>query len=128
MFRNLTVVAAVAFAVHAPPARSAEQKPKGSKNEQHIEARVRGTLDFEKGRGYFIAVMSGAKGERSSRVWLWISEDKVLVRMLDGLRGKEVVAWGNLEQMPADSHASVPPLGMYLGRLGFEIKGAKAAP
>jgi uncharacterized membrane protein affecting hemolysin expression len=61
------------------------------------------------------------KAGREMRVWLRAAEDKVLVRKLEGLDGKEVTAKGKLEQMPEDVRASVPPLGIYL-RLGFEIE------
>jgi hypothetical protein len=53
------------------------------------------------------------------------AEDKVLVRQLEGLSGKEVIAKGELAQMPANVRASVPPLGLYLRR-GFAIKHAAA--
>jgi hypothetical protein len=44
-----------------------------------------------------------------------------LVRQLEALTDKQVLAKGNLEQMPEESHATVPPKGMYMSR--FEIKG-----
>ena len=58
------------------------------------------------------------------RVWLWISEDKVTARKLEGLDGKEVLATGKLTQLPEGQQTSVPPLGLYMSR--FEIKEASA--
>jgi hypothetical protein len=55
---------------------------------------------------------------------LWITEDKVLVRKLEGLDGKEVLATGKLTQLPEGQQTSVPPLGLYMSR--FEIKEASA--
>ncbi len=104
-----------------------EQKAPEDKQEQGIKAEVRGTLHFEMGRGYFISVKSSDKfAERENRVWLSVTESKVLVRKLEGLTGKEVMAKGNLGQMPENARAGVPPLGIYL-RLGFEIKGQETA-
>jgi RNA polymerase sigma factor (sigma-70 family) len=93
---------------------------------QRIKTEFRGTLNFEMGRGYFITMKSRNPAEPESRVWLRISEDKALVRHLQGLTGKEVIAKGNLRQMAADTHTSVPPLGMYLA--GFEIEGVAVRP
>jgi hypothetical protein len=58
------------------------------------------------------------------RVWLWITEDKELVRKLQGLDGKDVLASGKLAQLPEGHKASVPPLGLYMSR--FEINEANA--
>jgi hypothetical protein len=71
-----------------------------------------------------IAVKPAQKMEREMRVWLRISEDRALVRTLQGLEGKEVLATGRLAQLPEGQHASVPPLGLYMNR--FEIKDAIA--
>jgi hypothetical protein len=90
--------------------------------EEFIKAEVRGTLRFEAGHGYYISVHSKAEPERETRVWLRISENKVLVRQLQGLMGKHVRAEGNLEQMPDDVQASVPARGLYL--LQFQIEEA----
>ena len=125
MLRSLTIAAVVAFAVSMPHGRADEQKAPGDRQEPGIKADVRGTLRFESGRGYFISVKSGDQAERESRVWLQVSENKVLVRQLEGLTGKQVMAKGNLEQMADNVRASVPPLGIYL-RHGFEIERAGA--
>ncbi|HLW67693.1 MAG TPA: hypothetical protein VKS79_20420 [Gemmataceae bacterium] len=93
-----------------------------------ITAEVRGTLRHEKGGHiYSIAVPSDVKGGQETRVWLMRGEDKdrELDRKLAGLDGKEVVAKGRLAQMPKDSHATVPPLGLYLGGR-WSVEAAKA--
>jgi hypothetical protein len=92
---------------------------------QGIRAEVKGTLHFESSRGYFISVKPADKPGQEMRVWLRPAEDKALVRKLERLVGKEVVASGNLAQMPENVQASVPPLGVYL-RHGFEIEHAEA--
>ncbi|MFO0964659.1 MAG: hypothetical protein U0793_03605 [Gemmataceae bacterium] len=92
------------------------------KNDQGIQAEVRGDLHFESGHGYFISIKPANKDENELRVWLWISEDKALVRTLHGLLGKEVVAKGRIAQLTEGIMASVPPLGLYMTR--FEIRGA----
>jgi hypothetical protein len=61
------------------------------------------------------------------RVWLRATESKLLVRKLQGLDGKEVIAKEKLEKMTGDVRAIVPPLGIYL-RHGFEIEHAGAKP
>jgi len=113
MLRNLTLAVAVPLVLTMSPGRT----------EQGIRAEVRGTLRFENGRGYFIAVKPAGKVKEEMRVWLRAAEDKVLVRQLQGLSGKEVIAKGELAQMPANVRASVPPLGVYL-RHGFAIEQA----
>jgi hypothetical protein len=127
MFRNLTLAVAVALALTMSSGRGDEQKPQEDRKEQGIKAEVRGTLRFESlesGRGYFIAVKPANKTEKEMRVWLWISEDKALVRKLQGLDGKEVIANGKLAQLPEGHKTSIPPLAMYMSR--FEIEGAGA--
>jgi hypothetical protein len=124
MLRSLTLAVAAALTLTTSSGRGDEQKPQEDGKEQSIKAEVRGTLRFESGRGYFIAVKSANKNEQEMRVWLWISEDKVLVRKLQGLDGKEVIAKGKLAQLPEGRQTSVPPLGMYMSR--FEIEGGGA--
>jgi len=87
------------------------KNPQEARNEQGIQAEVRGILHFESGRGYFITVKPSDKEGRETCVWLRAAEDKGLVRKLQGLDGKEVIARGNLAQMPQDVGASVPPSG-----------------
>src|SRR5436190_22702067 len=85
MLRNLTLAAATALGLTLSAGRGDEQKPRDDTKEQGIKAEVRGTLRFESGRGYFIAVKPANKTEQEMRVWLWISEQKRLVRKLEGL-------------------------------------------
>jgi hypothetical protein len=89
-----------------------------------IKAEVRGRLHFQEGQGYFISVKSREHPGGENRVWLFISENKVLVRKLDGLVEKNVTANGELEQMPENVRAIVPPHGMYLRDMP-EIEEAK---
>jgi hypothetical protein len=86
-------------------------------NGEVIKAELQGVLHFQEGRGYFIAVKSKVNAGEENRVWLWISENKVLVRQLSELLEKRVIARGELEQMPDKVGASVPPHGMYLTNL-----------
>jgi hypothetical protein len=125
MLRNLMLAGAVNLAFTMSLGHADEQKPQEVKSDQGINAEVRGTLHFESGRGYFISVKSTDKAAREMRVWLRAAESKVLVRKLQRLDGKEVIAKGKLEQMPEDVGASVPPLGIYL-RHGFDIEHAEA--
>jgi hypothetical protein len=125
MLKTLMLTGALTLVVMMSLGRADAQKPQQAKNEQGINAEVRGTLHFESGRGYFIAVNPTDRSGREMRVWLQAAESKPLVRLLQGLDGKEVIAKGKLEQMPADVGASVPPLGIYL-RHSFEIEHAGA--
>jgi hypothetical protein len=130
MLINLIPAVAVTLVLTMAAGRAGERKPQEAKNEQGILAEVRGTLHFENGRGYFISVknVDSFKKEREIRVWLRAPENKVLIRKLEGLDGKEVIAKGQLGQMPGDVRASVPPLGIYL-HFDFTIEHAeKAAP
>jgi hypothetical protein len=95
------------------------EKPDATSDE--ITAEVRGTLRFEEGRGYYVEAKAG---DQATRVWLRISEDRDLVRRLEGLTGKRVVAKGPLGQMPEDVKGSVPPHGLYLAS-PFKIEAAK---
>ena len=124
MLKTLTLAVAAALALTMSSGRGDEPPPQANANEDGIKAEVRGTLRFESGRGYFIAVKPTKQTEQEMRVWLWISENKVLVRQLQGLNGKEVLATGKLAQLPEGHHANVPPLGLYLSR--FQIKEARA--
>jgi hypothetical protein len=125
MLRSLRLtVGALLFAFPLLSGGADAKEPAADKGTGYIKAEVRGTLQFQQGRGYFIGFKSEGASQREHRVWLRISEDKVLVRRLDGLMGKEVVAKGNLEQMPEDVQASVPPHGLYLQH--FEIEAAEA--
>lgn len=105
------------------PGQGDKPKPQAD-NDDGIKAEVRGTLRFESGCGYFIAVNPLSDREYETQVWLWISEDKVLVRKLQRLNGKSVIAKGKLAQLSKGHRTSVPPLGMYVSR--FEIKEADA--
>ena len=79
----------------------------------YVTAEIRGTLTFESGRGYYVAV-------KTMRVWLRISEDKIRARQLDSLARKTVIVRGPLHQMEANTNASVPPLGLYLDDFTIE--------
>jgi hypothetical protein len=125
MLKSLTLAVATALAFTVSPGRGDEQKSQEDRHEQSIRADVRGTLQFEKGRGYFIAVKPANKTETEMRVWLWISEDKDLARKLPGLDGKEVLAKGKLAQLPEGQNANVPPLGLYMSRFQIEEAGAR---
>jgi hypothetical protein len=124
MLKSLTLAVAAALVLAMSSGRGDEPAPQADTKADGIKAEVRGTLRFESGRGYFIAVRPAKKTEREMRVWLWISENKALVRKLQGLDGKEVLVTGKLAQLPEGHHASVPPLGLYMSR--FEIKEASA--
>ena len=106
--------------------RADEQKPREPKKEQGIHAEVTGTLHFEAGHGYYITVKPAEKAGHETRVWLWVAEDKEMVRKLHDLNGKKVTASGSLSQMPAEVTSNVPSLGLYL-RHDFKIEpgGAK---
>jgi hypothetical protein len=123
MLRNLALFAAVTSVLTMSPGRADEQKLQEARKVQGIQAVVRGTLHFES--GYFLSVPSVDKAGHETRVWLRTGEDKALVRELQGLDGKEVIARGDLAQMPRDVGSSVPPLGMYLQH-GFKIERAGA--
>ena len=123
MPRNLILTAvAAALVCIAAMAWAQETERPSDKNTDFIKADVRGILRFEAGHGYFITVKSDEKPERETRIWLLFGEDKVTARQLEPLVSKQVLAQGNLEQMPEEVHASVPPNGMYLRH--FQIKGA----
>jgi hypothetical protein len=124
MLQSLTLALAAALVLTMSSGRGDEPLPQADTKADGIKAEVRGTLRFESGRGYFIAVKPAKKTEQEMRVWLWISEDKGLVRKLQGLEGKEVLATGKLAQLPEGHHTSVPPLGLYMSR--FDIKEASA--
>jgi hypothetical protein len=125
MLRNLILAVAVTSVLTMSPGRADEQEFQKAKKVQGIQAVVRGTLHFESGRGYFLSMQPVDKAGRETRVWLQVPEDKALVRELQGLKGREVIATGDLAQMPQDVGASVPPMGMYLEH-GFRIKRAGA--
>lgn len=125
MPRNLILTAVVgALACVASVAWAQDNDRPVDKTTDYIKAEVRGILRFEEGRGYFISVKSAEKPERECRVWLRISEDKVTARRLAPLKAKEVLAQGDLKQMPESVQANVPPNGLYMDR--FEVKGVEA--
>ena len=125
MLRSLILTVGGFLLLAFPPSSEGAdaKEPAADKETGYIKAEVRGTLRFQEGRGYFIGFKSEDAPQREQRVWLRISEQKVLVRRLQGLTGKEVVAKGNLEQMPEDVGASVPPHGLYLR--DFQIEAAE---
>ncbi|HEY0250239.1 MAG TPA: hypothetical protein VGC41_01890 [Kofleriaceae bacterium] len=74
----------------------------------HVVVDVRGTLSFEPGHGYYIEVKT------APRVWLLVTEDKVLVRQLQSLTTKPIVVKGALHQMGANENAALPSRALYL--------------
>lgn len=82
----------------------------------YVRAEIRGTLTFEAGRGYVVTV-------KTTRVWLRISENKVLVRQLESLTNKTVTVRGALQQMDTTSRGSVPSGALYVD--DFTIDAAK---
>jgi hypothetical protein len=126
IYRTLIPVAALAaLAFHSLNIVPGNREGQADENVSVIKAEVIGTLYFQEGRGYYISVKSDESSARENRVWLWISENKVLVRKLEGLTRKKVIAKGELEQMPWDVQASVPPHAMYLKNLEVESIKAK---
>ena len=96
----------------------AKERPSG-----RITAEVEGTLLWsDPGMGYYIRIRPDDGPKRETRVWLWYGEDKILVRTMEGLRGKQVVATGKLLQAPAEGQGRLPPGVLYLP--DFEIKEA----
>lgn len=77
---------------------------------------VVGVLRHEHGHGYFVDSMP-------SRVWLYISENKIQVRELQELQGKRVRMKGVIKTMPANSGASVPPGDRYVEEYTIEAAG-----
>lgn len=88
-----------------------------------ISAEVEGTLLWsDEGMGYYIRIRPDDAPKRETRVWLWYSENKVLVRTMEELQGKQVVATGKLRQASVKGEGRLPHDAMYLG--DFEIKEA----
>jgi len=122
--KNLILIAAIAFLVFPSKAVESSKRENRAENSKGvIKALVTGTLQFENGRGYFISVKSTKHSGWNNRVWLAVSEDKIMVRQLQGLEGKSITVKGELEQMPANVQAAVPVHGMYLRT--FEIEGGR---
>jgi hypothetical protein len=88
-----------------------------------MRANVTGTLYFEPGHGYFISANPHA--DASQRVWLFVSEQKSLVRDLENLKGKFVQARGPLEQIPATTKAVFPPYSMCLSDFSIALASDK---
>ena len=123
MLKTPTLVATAALALAMSSAHGDEPKPPDGNKADGIKAEVTGTLRFVSGHGYYISVSPAAKPKESMRVWLYISENKVLVRKLQRLTGKTVMAKGNLAQIPEGHQTSIPPLGMYMGSFKIEDVG-----
>lgn len=105
---------------------SEDESSSAPREGQGIKAEVRGTLRFEMGHGYYILVKGGKKTERETRVWLLIVEDKILVRKLEGLTGKEVIARGILEQTSKEGEYYKPPFSLIMG--GGDVRAARTEP
>ena len=100
---------------------AAKESPRGQ-----IKAEVEGVLCWrEDGGGYYIRVRPNDDPKRETRVWLLFGEDKLTGKNLEGLKGKDVVAKGLLQQHPTGSNVWwVPPGGMYLTDFG-EVAAVK---
>jgi hypothetical protein len=102
-----------------------ESNNTSERNAEFITAEVHGKLQKKPSSPgqadiYFVLVKAAPFFEEN-RVWLVRSEDKnhALDRQLIELAGKEVVAKGQLKQMPGNAHGVVPPEGMYLEAWSF---------
>ncbi|HEY9756737.1 MAG TPA: hypothetical protein V6C97_16330 [Oculatellaceae cyanobacterium] len=73
-----------------------------------------GVLKFESPNGYSITDNNG------HRIWLQMSEDKILVRRLDSLLSKQITVSGELMQRPERTHGNFPPGADYFAN-GFQM-------
>jgi hypothetical protein len=93
-----------------------------------IKAEIRGVLVQDGADVYVSVKRKDAFGkEEEARVWVWKSEGewKLLQHTLKPLYGKEVIATGELAQLPKGHTTSIPEGALYfLGK--FEIKAAGA--
>ena len=101
-----------------------ESKNTSQQNAEFIIAEVHGTLHKKpispgQADGYFIVVKAAPFFEEN-RVWLLRIEDKdrALDHRLIELTGKQVVAKGQLKQLPDNAQGAVPAQGMYLDASG----------
>jgi len=113
---RLVIIAFLSILLNALVAGQSSHDP------QFIKVEVRGILHFENGHGYFVAVKSKRFDLQETRVWLLMSENKILARRLQSLLEKTVDVHGELEQLPANVSASTPSLGVYVRN--FEIDAA----
>jgi hypothetical protein len=88
----------------------AKAQPRGQ-----IKAEITGVLGWRETGGYYVRVRPKDEPKREIRISLTLTEDKILLRRLEELKGQEVVAKGELLQN-AD-------LGLYMGP--FEIEAVK---
>jgi len=95
--------------------------PSMAETTMKIQADVTGILYYEPSHGYFISANPNAGP--TDRVWLSISENKVLLRDLEKLKGQFVEAKGLLEQIHPLTKAVFAPYSMYLS--DFSIETAK---
>jgi hypothetical protein len=79
---------------------------------------VKGSLGFEPGHGYYVARPDG------HRVWLQVTEAKVLVHDLQTLMGKSVIAEGEVRTVPMNVTMAIPSGSDYL-LYGFSIRNAE---
>jgi hypothetical protein len=114
MRRSLIIIIATVLAFPLSALVLGARGGKVDKDAGVIKVEVHGTLHFQEGQGYFISVKSRKHPGWENRVWLLLSENKVILRQLEGLKGRKVVAQGELEQMPDNVRASFPTQGMYL--------------
>ena len=94
--------------------------PRGAAGYLKVEAR--GLLIWKDSR-YRVIVQPQERPARELVLDLWISEDKVLVRRLDGLRGKQVIVSGNVVWVPKGPRVT-SDADYTLGFTQFEITQA----
>lgn len=79
------------------------------------QAHMTGVLGFAAGQGYFLTVDPARNEYRAKRVWLLVSENKVLVGQLDSLRGRRVTIRGDLRRLKDNQQVGAfPARAVYL--------------
>jgi hypothetical protein len=64
--------------------------------------RIHGVIGFESGHGFFI------DEHNDHRIWLQMTESKLLVRDLQGLVNKSAIVTGELRRVPKNVTTSIP--------------------
>ena len=98
-------------------------KPRGADG-GYLRAEARGLLIW-KDTGYRVIVRPQERPAKELVLDLWISEDKVLVRRLEDLRGKPVIVSGNVVWVPKGAQVA-SDADYTLGFAQFEIKPPSA--
>jgi len=93
----------------------------GAADSFYVKVEVRGTLNFRDGKGYFVEAPSTAFPKESIEIWLDVSEDKLLVRRLQQMMGKNVVVRGQLDELPSNVTTPVPRRRIYIRRFEIEL-------